>query len=154
MSDIISLNPLKTLSVSGKLSSNIFIENVCQRNNDISVGNWTISLAEVTLKYPKDFTLSTTLLFDITCNLVQSYSFNESKTVSLKSESLVKFFVNSTPTINVSYLPQRWFIINNPTDTLTITLKHWPSKPTLTEDDKKLLAKTHICFTLLLKRIN
>lgn len=154
MSDIISFNPLKTLSVSGKLSKNIFIENVCLRNNDIRVGNWTISLADVTLKYPKEFTLSTTLLFDITCNLVQSYSFNDSKTVSLKSESLIKFAVNSSPTINVSYLPQRWFIINNPSDTLTITLKHWPSMPTFTEEDTKLLAKTNICFTFLLKRIN
>jgi len=105
MTNVFSFNPLKTLSVIGKLNETEFSENVCVRNNDLSVGNWTLNLADITLAYPDNFKLSTNLVFDITCNLVQSYSYTKTRTVTLSSVSLTKFFIDSKPKVNVCYLP-------------------------------------------------
>jgi hypothetical protein len=154
MSEVITPNPLKTLSVTGKLNTFVFSENVCLRNCDLSVGNWAINIADIALSYPKDFSISTTLLFDIKCNLVQSYSFNQTKTVSLTSVSLLKFFIDSKPTTNVTYLPQRWFNINNASEIITITLIPWPEKKTLSKAEQSLVDQISICFTVLFKRLN
>lgn len=154
MSEVITPNPLKTLSVTGKLNTFVFSDNVCLRNCDLSVGNWGINIADIALSYPKDFLISTTLLFDIKCNLVQSYSFNQTKTVSLTSVSLLKFFIDSKPTTNVTYLPQRWFNINNASEIITITLVPWPEKKKLSKAEQLLVDQISICFTILLKRLN
>jgi len=150
----ISCNPLKTLSVSGKLNKLTFSANVCVRNNDLSVGNWGLNLADISLAYPDNFKLSTNLVFDIACNLVQGYTFTESKTVTFTSVPLIKFFIDAKPKVNVSYLPQRWFTINNPSEIITLTLCPWPSKKKETTADTKFLSETNICFTLLFSRIN
>jgi len=154
MSDFFGVNPLKTTSVTGKLDKSEFSANVCIRNNDLCVGNWALSLSDIVLSYPANFSLSTSLLFDISCNFVQGYSFTATKTVSLTNVSLIKFYIDPKPKINVSYLPQRWFNINNPHEVITIKLNPWPSQKNLTSNDKKLLSDTSICFTLLFKRIN
>lgn len=153
MSDF-SFNPLKTITVTGKLSETVFSENICIRNCDIGVGNWTLSLSDITFAYPDNFKLSTSLIFDINCNLVQNYCFNESKIVTLKNVSLVKFVIESEPKVLVNFLPQRWFTINNPSEIIILTLSPWPIKKDINKDDKKLLKDSTICFTVLFKRIN
>ena len=154
MADNFSFNPLKSLSVVGKLDQTEFFENVCIRNCELSFGNWALTLADITISHADNFKLSTDLIFDVTCNLVQEHSFTITKTVRVQSASLAKYCVEKKPKLKVNLLPNRWFTINNPCENILIQLKQWPSEKPLTENDKKFLKETTICFTILLKRIN
>lgn len=141
------MNPLKTIVIEGKFKDLHLRQKLCYNYCNLNSGIWEIAIADIS--FHCDTHLIEKIICSLSCNLVIGTQFSPKGILTTENIKLLNFQIDVNDLCGITYVPLRWFTVNNNSEYLSIFIKRWPNLTNILISDSLILS-----VTILMKKRN